>query len=159
MIRIGQIIERLIENIGKIASILILAILAMITFEVVSRYVFNSPTSWVWLISKQVFGVYIILAGSYALIHHQHIRIEIFYDLFPRFVKTIIRFLTLLIALFFLGSLLWKGSIMGWEAWKYSEKAVGVFKLPLYPLKMFIPIGTALFILGCLVVFLRKNQE
>ena len=159
MIKIGQIIERIIDNIGKIASILILVILAMITYEVVSRYVFNSPTSWVWLISKQVFGVYIILAGSYALIHRQHIRIEIFYDLFPRFVKTIIRFLTLLIALSFLGSLLWKGSIMGWEAWKYSEKAVGVFKLPLYPLKMFIPIGTALFILGCLVVFLRKNQE
>ncbi len=155
---IGEKIEALIERIGSIASFLILFILAFITFEVVARYAFNSPTIWVWPVSRQFFGVFVLIAGSYALIHKQHIRIEVFYDHFPPAMKTVIRWLSLLAALCFLGSLLWKGGVMGLDAWETKEKAVGVFRLPLYPLKMFIPVAAALYILGCLVFFSRKEK-
>ena len=158
MKRIGEKIEIFIDRVGRLASYLILFILAFITFEVVSRYAFNAPTNWVWLVCKQFFGVFVIIAGSYTLIHKQHIRIEVFYDHFPPAMKTVIRWLTLLAALCFLGSLLWKGGAMGLDAWETKEKAIGVLRLPLYPLKMFIPVGTALYILGCLVFFSRKEK-
>ncbi len=137
---------------------MILAILTFITYEVVARYAFNSPTNWVWLVSKQFFGVYVIIAGSYTLINKQHIRIEVFYDKFPPRIKTVIRWLTLMASLCFLGALLWKGGAMGLDAWETKEKAIGVLRLPLYPLKMFIPVGTALYILGCLVFFSKEEK-
>lgn len=152
-------IRQTIEVCGRTVSYLIMAIMAFITFEVVARYAFNAPTSWVWPINKQIFGVFVIIAGGYALIHNQHIRIEIFYDRFPEGLKTFIRWLTLLAAMIFLGSLLWKGGVMGLNAWEYKEKAVGIFRLPLYPLKMFIPVGIALYILGCLEYFSRKDND
>lgn len=158
MKRIAKRIESFIDKVGGLASYLILAILAFITFEVVSRYVFNAPTNWVWLMSKQFFGVFVIIGGSYALIHKQHIRIEVFYDRYPPLMKTIIRWLSLLGAMIFLGALLWKGGAMGLDAWQMKEKAIGMFKLPLYPLKMSIPVGVALYILGCLVFFSRKEE-
>jgi hypothetical protein len=36
---------------------------------------------------------------------------------------------------------------------------MGIFKLPLYPLKLFIPIGTLLFLLGCIVAVSKKNRH
>jgi TRAP-type mannitol/chloroaromatic compound transport system permease small subunit len=150
-------ITRIIKLVGDVCSLLILLLMAVVTYEVAARYIFNSPTSWAWLINKQIFGVYVMVAGSYALVHNSHIRIEMVYQHFPRVIKAVVNWLTLAAALCFLGALLWKSWVMGWEAWETKEVAMGVFKLPLYPLKLFMPFGTLLFLLGCLVaVFKRK---
>lgn len=158
MTSFSERIERLIHLAGRAASLLILLIMVIVTYEVLSRYLFNAPTSWAWLINKQIFGVFVLIGGSYALIHDSHIRIEMLYEHYPPAMKTVIRWLTLLTGLFFLGCLLWKSSVMGLDAWQTKEKAPGIFKLPLYPLKLFMPVGTALFILGCIAVFSRKKQ-
>ncbi|MBU1340269.1 MAG: TRAP transporter small permease [Proteobacteria bacterium] len=153
----SKTIKAIIETAGRISSILILLIMAIVSFEVISRYAFNAPTSWAWLINKQLFGVFVLIGGSYALIHKSHIQIEMLYDHFPKTMKTFVRWLTLAAALCFLGGLLWKSAIMGMVALKVGEKATGVFKLPLYPLKMFMPFSIALFILGCIAVYGKKK--
>jgi TRAP-type mannitol/chloroaromatic compound transport system permease small subunit len=147
----------IIKKAGDIASLLILLIMALVTYEVVSRYAFNSPTSWAWVINKQLFGVFVLIAGGYTLIHQSHIRIEMIYDRFPPALREVIRWLTLLAALLFLGSLLWKSTVMGLEAWETKELNMGVFKLPLYPLKLFMPVATALFILGCIAAAIKNK--
>jgi TRAP-type mannitol/chloroaromatic compound transport system permease small subunit len=150
-------IERVIKAAGNAASLLILVIMVLVTYEVVSRYGFNAPTSWVWLINKQLFGVFVLVAGGYTLVHNSHIRIEMLYDRFSPAMKVVVRWFTLVAAGCFLGSLLWKSGVMGWQAWQDRELAMGVFKLPLYPLKMFMPVGAALFLLGCIGVALRRK--
>ncbi|MBU0465255.1 MAG: TRAP transporter small permease [Proteobacteria bacterium] len=150
-------IKHIIEMVGKAVSVLILLIMAIVTYEVIARYAFNAPTSWAWVINKQLFGVFVLVSGSYTLIHKSHIQIEMLYEHFPPAVKNIIRWLTLMAAFLFLGSLLWKSAVMGLDAWQVSEKATGVLKLPLYPLKMFMPVSVALFILGCIAVYGRKE--
>jgi TRAP-type mannitol/chloroaromatic compound transport system permease small subunit len=150
-------IERIIKAVGDAASLLILIIMAVVTFEVVSRYGFNTPTSWAWTINKQLFGVFVLAAGGYALVHNSHIRIEMLYERFSPMMKFAVRWLSLAAALFFLGSLFWKSGVMGWEAWQDKEVAMGVFKLPLYPLKLFMPVGAGLFILGCIATTLRRK--
>ncbi|MFW2367129.1 MAG: TRAP transporter small permease subunit [Desulforhopalus sp.] len=152
-------ITRVIKLVGDVASLLILLLMAVVAYEVIARYAFNSPTSWAWLVNKQIFGVYVMVAGAYALVHNNHIRIEMLYQHFPRSVKTVIQWLTLVAAFCFLGALLWKSGVMGREAWETKEVAMGVFKLPLYPLKIFIPIATFLFLLGCIVAVFKKNDS
>lgn len=150
-------ITKVIKKVGDLASLLILLIMAVVTYEVISRYAFNTPTSWAWLINKQLFGIFVLLAGGYSLVHNSHIRIEMLYDHFSPAFKSFVRWLTLLAAFCFLGSLLWKSSVMGLEAWHTKEVAMGVFKLPLYPLKLFMPIGAALFLAGCIVAALKSE--
>lgn len=150
-------IKRIIQKFGDVASLLILLIMAIVTYEVISRYVFNAPTSWAWLINKQLFGVFVLIAGSYALVHKSHIRIEMLYEHFSPAIKTLVRWLTLVAALCFLGSFLWKSTVMGLEALETGERATGVFKLPLYPLKLFMPVGAVLFLLGCIVAAFKKK--
>ena len=150
-------ITNLIKKVGDIAGLLILAIMAIVTYEVVSRYAFNAPTSWAWVINRQLFGVFVLVAGGYTLVHKSHIRIEMLYDFFPPAMKSVVRWLSLAAALIFLGSLLWKSTVMGLEAWETKEVATGIFKLPLYPLKLFMPIGAVLFILGCIAMTIKSK--
>lgn len=150
-------IRTIIETAGKYCSLIILVIMLIVSFEVISRYVFNAPTSWAWLINKQLFGVFVLVGGSYALIHDSHIKIEMIYEHFSDRMKTAVRWLTLASALCFLGGLLWKSSAMAIAAFQVGERATGVFKMPLYPLKLFMPVSTALFILGCIAIFGRKK--
>jgi TRAP-type mannitol/chloroaromatic compound transport system permease small subunit len=147
----------MIKRVGDAASLLILLIMALVTWEVISRYAFNAPTSWAWPINKQLFGVFVLIAGGYALVNNSHISIEMLYERFPPNLKIAVRWLTLFAALCFLGTLLWKSIVMALEAWETKEVATGVFKLPLYPLKMFMPFGAALFLLGCIDRAIRKK--
>jgi TRAP-type mannitol/chloroaromatic compound transport system permease small subunit len=151
-------IERLVTIVGRAASLLILPIMAIIVYEVVARYAFSAPTSWSWLINRQIFGVLVIVAGSYTLIQRSHIRIEIFYERFPTSIKRLVGWISLAAALIFLGVLLWKGYVMALDSWQSRETATGVLKLPLYPLKIFIPLGAVLFILSCLAVYAGKKR-
>jgi len=150
-------IKNIIEMVGKVVSLLILLIMLIVTYEVISRYAFNAPTAWAWLVNKQLFGIFVIAGGSYALIHKSHIQIEMLYEHYSPGAKRIVRWITLLAAFCFLGCLLWKSTVMGLDALQSGEKATGVFKLPLYPLKLFIPAGVALFLLGCIAVYGREE--
>ncbi len=48
---------------------------------------------------------------------------------------------------------------MGWNALIVRERATGAFPIPLYPLKLLIPIVAFLFLLEGIVVFSRRNKE
>ena len=62
---------------------------AFLLFEVVARYMFNSPTSWATEATTMLFVAYTILSGGYLLLHRGHIKVDIFYQQFsPRLNHT-----------------------------------------------------------------------
>jgi TRAP-type mannitol/chloroaromatic compound transport system permease small subunit len=127
--------------------------------EVISRYVFNQPTMWVWPINKQLFGVFILFAGIYAMQKDDHIRVEILYDLFPPKLKAVARWIALACFLIFIIALILQGSRMAWMSWTAKEKLSGAFRFPVYPLKMLIPIAALLFLLAGIVAFTKKKKR
>ncbi|WP_300458422.1 TRAP transporter small permease subunit [Desulfobacula sp.] len=146
------------EKLGDGVSILIMAIMFFTAIEVILRYVFNSPTIWVWPVSRQIFGVYILCAGIYAMSSNAHIRIEIFYNLFSKRLKQIASVFALLSFVLFMGVLIWQGTWMGQNSLASGETAHGAFRIPLYPLKIFIPVAAILFFLEGIYV-LSKNKD
>jgi len=159
MIRISRTIDKLMHKLGKAASLIIIAILFTTTFEVVSRYFFNHPTNWVWPINKQLFGFYILVAGSYSLLKGSHIRIEIFYDHFPEIVKKLVSYFSFVIFTSFVGVLVWQGYLMGSDSLSLKEHAEGLFPIALYPLKVFIPIAAAIFLAVGFSYFILKLEK
>jgi TRAP-type mannitol/chloroaromatic compound transport system permease small subunit len=47
---------------------------------------------------------------------------------------------------------------MGWNSLMAREKLTGAFPIPLYPLKLLIPIAAFLFLLEGIAVFSRGNE-
>ena len=154
-----NLIDRISEKIGRFVCLLIFIMMTITTVEVVSRYVFNYPTMWVWPINRQLFGVFILFAGIYTMHKNDHIRVEILYDHFPPGLKLIARWIALGAFLCFMVALILQGVRMGWNAMTVREKLSGAFPIPLYPLKMLIPIAAFLFLLEGIVVFYRRIKK
>jgi TRAP-type mannitol/chloroaromatic compound transport system permease small subunit len=159
MKKLIEIIQKISEGTGIIAGFLPIAMMCFVTYEVVSRYAFSSPSRWVWLANKQLFGLFVLLAGVYAMAAGAHIRIEILYDRFPPKLKFISRLLSLFLCGFFLICLIWQGTWMAQESLAVREKAMGIFQMPLYPLKIMIPAVSFIFLLEAIVVFFLKKDE
>ena len=143
---------------GKFFSYLVFVIMVITTLDVVARYVFNHPLLWGWLLNRQLFGIFILFAGIFALAKGEHIRIEIFYEHFSPVKKEIARWIALACLIVFLGVLIWQGSWMGWNSLQMGEKAAGAFRIPLYPFKILIPTVAFLFLLEGIAVF-RRNGD
>lgn len=154
-----NLIDRISSKMGDGLSILIIVIMLFMTIEVILRYVFNSPTIWVWPLSRQLFGVYILFAGIYAISKDAHIKIEIFYNLFPRKIKQFAALLGLLSFICFIGVLIWQGALMGLNSLSSGETANGAFRIPLYPLKLLIPLAAILFFLEGIYVLSKTKGE
>jgi TRAP-type mannitol/chloroaromatic compound transport system permease small subunit len=129
------------------------------TVEVISRYVFNHPTIWVWPINRQLFGLFILFAGIYTMHKGGHIRVEILYELFPPRLKSIARWISLTCFLVFIIALILQGARMAWMSLMVKERLSGAFHFPVYPLKILIPIAAFLFLLEGIVAFVRKKNK
>ena len=164
MPKIIRVLFRLIDTftarIKKPACLLVIIIMVCSSFEVVARYVFNHPTNWVWPINRQLFCLFVLIGGIYTMSTNGHIRVEVIYDFFPPRIKTLVRILSIICMVLFLGVLVWQSSWMGWNAFITKETNPGSFRiLPLYPIKMLIPIFSFLFLLQGFSVFCRKDNQ
>lgn len=157
-VKLFNSIDTTTEKIGNVISLLILLIMAITTIEVIARYVFASPTIWAWSINRQLFGVFVLFGGAYTLLHGRHIRVEVLYDRFSPKTKSVARWIALVCLVVFIGALVWQGAWMAGNSLMCGERASGVFRIPLYPFKMLIPIAALLFLLEGIADFFRKKN-
>ena len=166
MSKLGKLFEKseyLINNtnnkIGIFVSYLLIVIMATTIYEIISRYFFNKPTVWVWGVNTQIFVFIIFIGGAYQLLHRQIIVADILYDRFPDRGKKVIDIISFLCFIIFYGTLLWKGTDMAFRSIKQLEYSQDFFKLPLFPIKTIMPVGTLLIIFQWGIMFIRDMME
>ncbi|MHA6343886.1 TRAP transporter small permease subunit [Roseivivax sp. CAU 1761] len=85
-------------------------------FEVISRYVFNTPTNWAHESMYLMFGMQYLIAGAYAMLTEQHVRVDIFYAPLTRERKAWVDILTSIFFFIFAGTLLVTSWIFAMDA-------------------------------------------
>jgi TRAP-type mannitol/chloroaromatic compound transport system permease small subunit/F0F1-type ATP synthase membrane subunit b/b' len=85
-------------------------------FEVLSRYVFGSPTNWAHESMYLMFGMQYLIAGSYAMLTESHVRVDIFYAPLSRPRKAWADLLTSIFFFIFAGTLLVTSWIFAMDA-------------------------------------------
>ena len=96
-----EIYNKIIKYSGYLASALFVSIGFIISYEVVMRYIFNSPTVWVNEISRflQIWATY--LALTYTFHKKEFIRITVLYDKLNEKGKKILDFISDIFILIF----------------------------------------------------------
>jgi len=149
------IAESLNQWLGGRLSLLFYALMVIMVFEVIARYVFNAPTNWAYELSTFVFSGACLLGGGYVLLHKGHVNIDILYShLRPR-GRAVIDLCTAPFFFLFIGILLWQGTIFFLNSLAYWEHSTTVWAPPLYPIKLALPIGAALILLQGVVKFIK----
>ena len=109
-------IDRLSLVAGEFVSFWAVIAVFVYYFEVLSRYVFNSPTNWAHESMYLMFGMQYLIAGSYAMLTEAHVRVDIFYAPLSRPKKAWADLLTSVFFFIFAGTLLVTSYIFAMDA-------------------------------------------
>ncbi|MDX2482950.1 MAG: TRAP transporter small permease subunit [Pseudodonghicola sp.] len=109
-------IDRLSLFCGEFVSYWAVIAVFVYYFEVISRYVFNSPTNWAHESMYLMFGMQYLIAGSYAMLTESHVRVDIFYAPLPRKKKAWVDLLTSVFFFIFAGTLLGTSYIFAFDS-------------------------------------------
>jgi TRAP-type mannitol/chloroaromatic compound transport system permease small subunit len=116
-------------------------------YEVIARYLFNSPTNWVHESMFLMFGMQYMLAGAYAYREDQHVRVDIFYASFSPRGKAIADIFTSIFFFIFIGTMLVTGYRFAADAVELGEVSFTEWAVQYWPVKLAIPVGAALMLL------------
>lgn len=78
--RPNNILDRLIAKTSELLSLLFAFTVLISFYEVLSRYLFNSPTIWVHETASFLGGSLFVIGGAYALATDKHVRVVLIYD-------------------------------------------------------------------------------
>ncbi len=116
-------------------------------FEVIARYVFNSPTNWVHESTFLMFGMQYMIAGAYAYRGESHVRVDMLYSQLSPRGKAICDIVGSVFFFIFAGTMLWTGWIFAADAVGAGEVSFTEWAIQYWPVKLMIPIGAALLLL------------
>ncbi|WP_428671515.1 TRAP transporter small permease subunit [Roseibium sp.] len=109
-------IDRLSLMCGEFVSYWAVIAVIVYYFEVMSRYVFGSPTNWAHEAMYLMFGMQYLIAGSYAMLTEAHVRVDIFYAPLSRRRKAVVDLLTSVFFFIFAGTLLVTSWVFAFDA-------------------------------------------
>lgn len=87
MYRSARKVDEWLESIGYCSAWSFAAVFLLTFFEVIVRYVFHSPTIWTLEVTLMCIGIGYTFTGIYPVTRRTHIRIDIFYQRFPRMMR------------------------------------------------------------------------
>lgn len=144
---------------GYFSGLAILAATLIIVEQVVVRYIFKAATIWqvetaVYLLIAATF-----LGASYGLKEKAHINIDIVVILLPQRIRERLDIVTAVIALFFCLFMVWRGSVMWWEAFEGGWRSSSLLSFPLiYPYAL-IPLGMFMTSLQYIIRIVEMAKE
>jgi TRAP-type mannitol/chloroaromatic compound transport system permease small subunit len=166
MNRIIYGIDQLSKTVGHVFAWCIVILMLGTSWEVFVRYAMDDPTSWAFDFSYIMYGALFYMAGAYTLSRGGHVRADMFSRLWPIRVQASVE-LFLYIVFFFPGvlSLIYSGWSYGYDSMRIREMSINSpVGIPIWQIKMLIPVGGALMALQGVAEVLRcilclKNHE
>ncbi len=152
-----RVFESINKHSGVLFGFLVIPIVLAITFEVVSRYIFNAPTAWANQFSQLVYGAYLLIGGAYTLLYNGHIKMDVLYNRIQNLrVRAILDSFTYLFFLFFCIVLLYQSMPVVWEATITNRKTYELlWNVPIWPTYWFLPLATFLLLIEGVIKFGR----
>ncbi len=145
-------VDRFTRALGEKASCVFLLAVALTFYEVVMRYFFNAPTTWVHEVSIFLTAAAFIIGGSYTLQRRDHIRISLVFDAAPPRVRYWLSIVNAIIALYFLLALGYGAALQAEKSLKVMERTGTASDLPIpVTLKSLLALGVTLMVLQAAV--------
>jgi len=152
----GEKINWLASGGAALAGIALAACAGIVCYEVVLRYIFNSPTEWT--LDLSVYLTIWFAYGSMAYVQKEgrHVSVDVFIiHLSPR-VRAIWDIVIAILYLFFSCMLLYYGTEFTIQSIKMHEYSREMWRVIIWPVKLAIPIGGFLLVLILLKELIDK---
>lgn len=157
LLQVFSFVNKFHEYVAKVSSWLILVLVFTMTYEVIARYGFNSPTIWSYDLSYFLSSMFIMFGLAYTLSIKGHVNIDIFYGRFSPRVKAACDIIFALFLFFPMWILIIKAMIPHVQfSFNMNEKSSFGSWLPIiWPYKIWILVGLIMLLIQGIVEFLR----
>jgi TRAP-type mannitol/chloroaromatic compound transport system permease small subunit len=116
-------------------------------YEVIARFVFNSPTNWVHESMFLMFGMQYLYCGAYAYREDSHVRVDVFYSKLSPRGKAIADIATSVFFFIFTVTMFWTGMRFALDSISVGERSFTEWGVQYWPVKLALPLGAFLIIL------------
>lgn len=142
----ASFLDRIITGAGFLGGLLIVLTALCVSYEVVRRYFFNSPTTWVLEISIYVILASNFLSFAYVLRENAHVKVDFLTNhLAPR-TALILEVFTSLLSLLYCGVMAYEGGILTRDSLMRWEVSPTILNVPIFIPQIFIPLGAILLV-------------
>lgn len=137
----GKAFDRVLDILAVCASVLVFFIMCSVCFEVVSRYFYNAPTTWVVEISSIILLFTPFLVGAWVLRNDGHVKMDLILEQFSKKNQALIKTITSVMAAVACLILVYYGTKLAWDFYKTHYFTNTLLRLPKSPILSIIPIG------------------
>jgi TRAP-type mannitol/chloroaromatic compound transport system permease small subunit len=158
MLRLARAIDRFTERSALLFAWLLVPLLAVVGWEVLSRYAFDAPTTWAYETIYMLYAAMFMLGAAYALRTGAHVRTDFFSEKWAPRTRAAIDAVAYVV-LFFPGMVLFfvAGLEATFHAWAINERSADTSWFPpLWPLKALVPASALLLLIQGVSEFLKS---
>jgi len=143
---------------AKVGGLFLLLCAVLITYDVVARYLFHNPTTWVAEFSQLLLFGGVFLTLAYGLKEGSHVDVRILLNILPQAFQARLAVFSHFLVLIISGVLLRYGFVFLWKSYKLAERS-DFLLFPMWSIKFVICLGIFVLTIQALVLFLRKTAE
>jgi TRAP-type mannitol/chloroaromatic compound transport system permease small subunit len=152
-----SLIDRISATVGRIVGWVIVFVMFVTVYDVLARRLFNAPVVWAFDVSVQLFALHFMLAAAYAMLHNEHVSINLITNRLSPRGRAVVDMFTMMVLFFpFIIVLIIYGYEFAARSWAVRETSWGIVALPLYYIKTVIPVTGVLLLLQGFASFVRR---
>ena len=157
LLRLSALIDALNERVGRLSYWLILAAVLISAYNATVRYAFNMSSN-AWLeIQWYLFSAVFLFCAGYALLHNQHVRIDVISGHLSKRARAWIDILgTLFFLLPMAIAILWMSWPVFVDAYQSKEVSANAGGLTIWPARLMLPVGFLLLVLQGLSELIKR---
>lgn len=144
-------IDAFVDLVGRITSWLALGIALVMGANVLLRYAFSYGFIWAQELEWHIFVPICLLGMSYALLHGEHVRVDVLFQYFSTRNKHRVEVISAFISMAFCLIVIWLSIPYVYQSWSIGEGTANPGGIEYrYVIKSLIPIGFAILFLQSL---------
>ncbi len=157
LLALSRMIDALTERIGKLTYWLILVAVLISTGNAIVRYTFSiSSNAWLEL-QWYLFSAVFLFCAGYALLHNQHVRIDVVASHFSKRTQTWIDIFGTVFFLFPMAiTIMWLSWPVFVDAYKHNEVSTNAGGLMVWPARLMVPVGFFLLVMQGLSELIKR---
>ena len=141
--------------IGFYVMYLALAMMGLLLFASITRYVFNVPFVWIIEMAQFMMAAYYILGGGYSMQLDAHVRMDVLYERWRPKTRAFMDSITAFFLVFYLAVMVYGGFWSSAYSLKYNQTNYSAWAPPMAPIKIIMTIGITLMLLQAISIFFK----
>ena len=152
MSALGKAFDKLIYAMAFLGGVMLMFAMAAVCLDVIMRYFFNRPMSWVLQVCEFILLYAPFLAAAWVLRGEGHIKVDIVLSLMSPGLQRFIHVLSSILGFVVMATITYYGIEVVIELYLSDQPTLGSYRFPQFAITMAVPLGS----LVMAVQFLRR---